>query len=328
MTIKASTSAEVRALVDALISDDELRREGAIARLAVIGGRATDRLLTAYAAAVDARVRVAILRALEGIGDTRALTVACEALHDGGDAGVAAAAVLKPFLDSRDPAVAAASLDALIEAALDAAKERRVRVAACAALRDIPPAMLAKVTGALAADVPAAAAPDAPSEALLKDAADGRLPDDPAALRAAVLAYGAAASLTALQNVVDAVGARERSTKSRRDRDAWQQVRGAAHHALALRGSRLALYDLRESVERADRSLPPSFLSSMRAIGDSSCVEALAAALARAPEDDLWWRHQLASALRGIARRERITKRHASMKRALARWPRAADALL
>ena len=66
----------------------------------------------------------------------------------------------------------------------------------------------------------------------------------------------------------------------------------------------------------------------MRGVGDASCIEALAAALARAPEQDLWWRHQLASALRGIARRERITKRHPTMKRALARWPQAAQALL
>ena len=130
MTIKASTSAEVQSLVTALISDDEVRRESAIARLAVIGGRATDRLLTAYASAGDARTRVAILRALEGIGDTRTLTVANAALHGGGDAGVAAAAVLKPFLDSSDPEIAEESLDALIEAALDTAKESRVRLAA------------------------------------------------------------------------------------------------------------------------------------------------------------------------------------------------------
>src|SRR5688572_8292725 len=104
MTIKASTSPEVRALVHALSGHDEVRREAAIARLAVIGGRATDRLLAAYTSARDARVRVAILRALEGIGDARGLTVACDALHGGGDAGVAAAAVLKPLLDSRDPA--------------------------------------------------------------------------------------------------------------------------------------------------------------------------------------------------------------------------------
>jgi hypothetical protein len=49
MVIKASSSAEVRSLVGALLSDDEMRREAAIARLAVIGSRATERLIEAYA---------------------------------------------------------------------------------------------------------------------------------------------------------------------------------------------------------------------------------------------------------------------------------------
>jgi hypothetical protein len=42
----------------------------------------------------------------------------------------------------------------------------------------------------------------------------------------------------------------------------------------------------------------------------------------------LWWRHQLASALRAVAKRERLTKRHAAMKKVLARWPAAASAIL
>jgi hypothetical protein len=86
------------------------------------------------------------------------------------------------------------------------------------------------------------------------------------------------------------------------------------------------LYDLRETVEAAHGPLPTSFLAALRVLGDASCIESLAAALARAPHNDRWWQHQLASALRAIAKRERITKRHASMKKVLARWPAVIDA--
>lgn len=326
MVIKSSSSAEIRSLVDALSSSDGLRRESAIARLAVIGSRATDRLLGAYGSATDSAVKVGILRALEPIANARALPLACKALQDGGDAAVAAASVLKPLLDAKEAASAAAALDALVEAALDPARERRVRLAAHNALQDIPAGMLAKITDALKM-AKGVAREEAADDALLADALDGRLPDDPTELRNAVMAKGPAAPLGSLQKLIDAVRVRERSAKAGPPRAAWQQVRGATHQVLALRDSRIALYDLRETLETADEPLPPSFLSAMRSVGDASCVEALAAALARAPEHDLWWRHQLASALRGIARRERITKRHASMKRALARWPQAADVL-
>jgi hypothetical protein len=327
MVIKASSSAEVRALVGALLSDDEVRREGAVARLAVIGSRATERLLEAYEAAGDSSAKIAVLRALEPAADPRALPLASEALHHGGDQAIAAVAVLKPFLEASDQAHATAALDALIEAALDPARERRLRLAAYSALQDIPADMLAKVTEALKIDVRTVAREDAAFYATIADAIEGKFPDDPMQLRDALVARGGAAPLGGLQGLIDAVRVRERNAKTAARGAAWQQVRGAAHQALALRDSRVALYDLRETVAAADAPLPASFLSAMRSVGDATCIEPLAAALARAPEGNLWWRHQLASALRGIAKRERITKRHAAMKRALARWPHAADAL-
>jgi hypothetical protein len=79
---------------------------------------------------------------------------------------------------------------------------------------------------------------------------------------------------------------------------------------------------LRESVERASGRLPVSFLAALHLVGDSSCLEPLAAAWNRSPEDE-WWRHQLASAFRAITRREKITRRHAILKRLAARWPNA-----
>src|SRR4051812_30655041 len=67
VVIKASASSEIRALVDALTNSeangpaDEAHRESAIARLAIIGGRAVGRLLDAYAKTTERRTQVAIL---------------------------------------------------------------------------------------------------------------------------------------------------------------------------------------------------------------------------------------------------------------------------
>jgi hypothetical protein len=157
MVIKSS-SGEIRRLVAALSSGDAVRRESAVARLAVVGSRATDRLLAAYDTAGDTAARVGILRALEAITataaapDVRTLGIACSALKEGAESAVAAAAVLKPLIDARDAAIAAAALDALVETALDASRDQRVRLAAYAALQNIPAEMLARITKAVDID--------------------------------------------------------------------------------------------------------------------------------------------------------------------------------
>ena len=71
--------------------------------------------------------------------------------------------------------------------------------------------------------------------------------------------------------------------------------------------------------------LPTSFLAALHVLGDVSCLEPLAAAWGAAEPDrttdGLRWQQQLASAFRAITQRERITKRHAVMKKIAARWP-------
>jgi hypothetical protein len=123
------------------------------------------------------------------------------------------------------------------------------------------------------------------------------------------------------------VRVREGSMSAGPRRDEWRAARGALHQALALRGSRVAVYDLRETIEEAREPLPVSFLAALHVIGDESCVESLAAAYARTPNDDARWRHQLGAAFRAITRREKITRRHATFKRIAARWPDAAREL-
>src|SRR5687767_10072273 len=107
MVIKASAAAEIRALVDALSGQDEVHREAAVARLAVIGPRAIERLTDAYRTSRSRETHLAILRALEAIGHHRSVPIARAAILEGGDVGVAAAAVLRPLLSSPQGSTAA-----------------------------------------------------------------------------------------------------------------------------------------------------------------------------------------------------------------------------
>jgi hypothetical protein len=60
-------------------------------------------------------------------------------------------------------------------------------------------------------------------------------------------------------------------------------------------------------------------------VGDASCLEAIAGAHASAR--DAWWRDHLADAFRTIAAREKITRRHAAIKRIERKWKDALEEL-
>src|SRR6478735_1424256 len=107
MVIKASSAAEIRRLVDALSRADDAGREAAAARLRVIGPRAIDRLLAAYAKASTPASRATILRVLEPIADARCVAPARAALGDADDeVATGGAAVLRGLVDGTDPRVA------------------------------------------------------------------------------------------------------------------------------------------------------------------------------------------------------------------------------
>lgn len=313
MVIKASAASEIRTLIEALAADDPIRRESAIARLAIIGGRAVDRLLTAYRTAPDSTTRIAVLRALEAIGDHRMRQAARTALTRGGDEAIAGAAALRALLDSPHAPAAADSLDALMAVALDTRCERRLRLAAIDALQDMPEPVRSRVAAALADRGPVGPADAWP------DALEGTLPDDPAVLREALDSHASSAAVTELRKLIEAVRAKEKQARAAQQ-PAWRSLRGALHQALALRGSRVAVYDLRETLEEVAGPLPVSFLAALHVVGDASCLAPLAAAHARATGEGPW-RTQVRDAFRAIARRERMTRRHAVMKRIAAKWP-------
>jgi hypothetical protein len=333
LVIKASSSAEIRGLVEALSADDDVQRDVAVARLGIIGARAVDRLLAVYADTANRRTRTAILRTLEAIADHRSLAPARDALLEGGSIAVAATGVLRSLLTSANAAVATSALDALVAASLDGTREQTVRLAAFEALRDMPEETREPLAAALRRDpsnvIHAAAggevvADAARTEAIWSDALAGRLPEVADDLREALAQRGQTAPLNTLRILVDAVRAREAQTDAAA-KAGWLALRGALHQALALRGSRVALYDVRETLEARPVRLPASFLAAVHVLGDATCLEPLAATWGAAggdpSPDGLRFRQQLAAAFAAVVSRERITKRHATLKRIAGRWP-------
>jgi hypothetical protein len=351
MSIKPSAASDIRTLIHSLGGDDEIRREAAIARLAIIGGRAIGRLVSEYQAAEgDWSKRVAILRVFEAAGDARAVPVARQALTEQADVAVAATLVLQAFLESVTDGAAAEALDALVTTALDRQAERRVRLAALDALQGMPEEVRSRVAAAIADDpdpalqARAAAAPTGgtAADAIWQDAIDGKLPDRAAHLRDAMQTRAASASLIALQRLIDASHQREAEVSAAQSHE-WRSARGALHQALALRGSRIAVYDLRESIAAAAEPLPTTFLTALHVVGDESCLEAIAAAYDTAATlahgrpvaaDDTsseanlqLWLQQLTAAFQAIVKREKVARKAATMTRIANKWPAAARVL-
>jgi hypothetical protein len=339
MPIRPSSSAEIRQLIDALGGTDDMRREAAVARLAVIGPRAVEHLLQDYPKASMARARAGMLRALEASGDPRAVPLARAALDDSSSSPElisAAIGVLRAFLGAVQPAVARDALDALVTAALDHTRAADIRTAALDAMHDLPASVLEPMQQTLASDPNSvvrerlASPPEQPGlpASVWRDAVEARLPSSPSVLKRAVSVVAPAARLIELQHVVDAIRSQEARETDAGRRAEWRTVRGAVHQALAARGSTLALYDLRDSLLEPGR-LPVAFLAALEEIGDATCLEPLAAAYdASSRSGDAWWREHVAAAFRAIVRRDGLTRRHAAVKRALARWPEATADLM
>lgn len=342
MPIRPSSGADIRQLIEALGATDEVTRESAVARLAVIGARAAEHLLLEFPSAPPG-TRAGMLRAFEAIGDPRALPVARAALADPSAENVSAAiGVLRAFLNSPHPALARDALDAVVATALDTARPAASRLAALDALRVLPADVREAVRKNLAEDSDpdvraraAAALPRATGqsasqddEAVWREAVAGRLPGSPGPLKQALASRRASSRLTELQHLVDHVRVREQRETVAERREEWRAVRGAVHQALAARNSRLALYDLRDSLLDPDR-LPVAFLAALEEIGDATCLETLAAAYeASSRSGDAWWREHVAAAFRAIVLREGLTRRHAAVKRTMARWPEATADLM
>jgi HEAT repeat protein len=326
LAIRASSSKEVETLVADLSSDSSLKRDAAVARLIVIGPRAVDRVVRlASNRAASATARIAAFRSLEAIADPRALPAAVEAFADA-DPSIAIAALNAARVFLRMPQ-GVEVLDSVIQIALDRDGVLPVRLAAIQALSELPQATIEPVLAALRSE------PDPEIANVLQPpqrravvntvqrldaAAAGTLPTDAEALKSAIARSGAEVPLLTLHQIIERVRVREGSDPAARQAG-WMGARAAAHIALADRGSRLALYDLRETIESLREPIPVEFFAAVTAIGDATCLEPIASAYRRAKDD--WSRTHLADAFRAIVNREKITRRNATAKKIEKRFP-------
>jgi hypothetical protein len=316
VVIRRSAAGEVGALIADVAGADEIARESAVARLRIIGARAVPRLLDlACASSASTASRLAALNALDGILDARGAKVVAHLLYES-DAAVAAAAaaVVRPFVTGPG---GARLLDVLTDIVLDERRDARIRNAALTALSGLPARTLKPLLERVQAHAETALA-TSKVESRIRP-----LPDDPTKVRRRLAGPGSRASIADLHRVVGEIRSREQSAREPAERREWMTARAVAHQVLAARGSRVALYDLRESIEQAEGPLPVEFLTAVETIGDAACATAVAGAFASAsregPAD--WWSTHLASAFRAIVERERLTQRHPELQKIERRWP-------
>lgn len=284
------------------------KRDAAVARLRVIGPRAVDRVAALVISDAPSPARAAALRALEGSEDDRALRAAAAA---SGDPDVAVACAAIGMLRGRLTGESGTEiLDLISSIALDAERARDIRLAALDALSELPRHVVQPLLqqAGMADGTPAATA-----------AGPGTF-DDPAAATEWISA-NTAAPLSVLHDLVSELRERERREPSARTRQRWVLARGAVHALLARRGSRVALYDLRESFDAAQEPLPLDFLAAATTLGDSATLEPLARAWTAASTREKWWRDRLRDAAADIMKREKLTARNAVMKRIRTKYP-------
>jgi hypothetical protein len=300
VVIRSSSARDVRQLVEDLRQGTPLAREAAIARLRVLGGRAFASLSALVQKDGNAAARVAGLKVLDGLDDPRVVDVAARALGDADDeVRLAAVLALRSWLAQED---GTRILDALAGLALDKTQSAVVRGAARDALsEELPPTIVQPILARAGLNVSAP-----PTE-------------DPRAVRDWMTEH-ADAPLTTLHDLVTRLREREQAEPRKRWKLEWLEARGAVHAALARRGSRVALYDLREAFESAASPLPPEFLTSMAALGDTTCLEPLARAASSTAGDE-GWRNRLARTAAAIVSRLGLTGRNPAVKRVRQRWP-------
>jgi hypothetical protein len=225
-------------------------------------------------------------------------------------------------------------LDRLTSIAIDRSQPGDLRALAVDALTTLPARTVRPVLDGLKDDATPAVravllrqgtATDDPV-ADLEEASDGWLPRDPHALLQLVARAAEAAPLSTLHRLIERVRSKEDEGRKSRRKD----LRGALHLALARRGSRVALYDLRESIERAEEPLPSDYLQALSLIGDAASLEPVAVAFVQsaAMPDAEAWRRGVADTFQAIVTRGGITPRHAALRRVKSRFREHLEPLL
>ena len=343
MVIRRSSAVEIETLVADLDGTADMRRDAAVARLAIIGRRAVERLCAAVPLLSPAG-RLAALQALEAIGDPRCMDVAIACLADTDrEIGAAASAVARVCLRTEPGTTVLDRLGGLVA---DRASPEAVRLLALDALAELPPSAIAPLLATLKDDpseglraraarqrVPATRGSRPSGATTIEELVTGRLAADPERVRTLVAEQGREAPLPSLHRLIELIREKEAAARRAPERAAWATARAVIHQTLGERGSNVALYDLRETIERAEGPVAVEFLAALGAIGDESCLEPIVMAYARSAATSPssrpdWWQTHLAETFRAIVRRTRLTGRHSVIRRIRSRWPGAAAELL
>ena len=299
VTSGSSRPSEVDRLIADLQSPDPIRRDASVARLRVLGARAFPRLARFIESSDSATARALAISALDGLENPHAVEIAFVALGASDvDTVVAALTVLRTWVPQES---GTRLLEAITAIAVDRDRDARVRVAAMDALSDLPDDLVRPIREQ-------APPPEAAGPAL----------DNPVAAREWMEAHGSRATLATLHDAIKSFRDVENRAETSGERLEWLRARGVAHRALAARGSRLALYDARETFSTTKGALPQGFIETIADLGDASCLEPLARAWSATP--DASWRAQLSEAARRIVTRSKLGGRHAVVKGIRANW--------
>jgi HEAT repeat protein len=292
-------ASEADRLIADLQSVEAVRRDAAVARLRVLGVRALPHLAKFIESSADASARALAIGALDGIEDPHAVEISLKALETADVVTtVAALGVLRNWVAQE---TGTRLLETITAIAVDRTRDTRVRVAAIEALSELPDDLV----GPIRAQGP-------PPEDT------GPPLDNPAAAHEWVEAHGGHATLARLHDSIKAFRDAEGCAETSRGRDEWVRARGAAHRILADRGSRIALYDARETLMDATASLPPGFVEAIGQLGDATCLEPLARAWSLSR--DASWRAQLSDAAQQIVTRAKLGGRNAVVRGIRASW--------
>jgi hypothetical protein len=307
MPIRSSSVSGIDQLITNLQKKSKIKRDAAVARLRIVGSRSIPRLIAIIKSDANATVRAAALSALETSNDSRARNSAMATLSDKHESvTLAAIIVMRNWLSTDADAM---TVDALVTLVLDPNRSQTVRQAALHALADLPENLVQPLRQQLAQEIGIKNLTTEPTE----------LANNPATALEWLNTKENKATLSEIHQLITYARAQERACENSSEQAAWCHLRGATHAVLANRNSRVALYDLRESIEKASKPLPLDYLLAIRSIGDATCLEPLGRAWSRASTEP-WWCQQLADAAKNIMNREKLTGRHTVVKRVRARW--------
>lgn len=328
MVIKRPAGGEADRLVRDLVGDAPERAEAAAARLLVMGLRAMPHIVKALADSSRPEATQRILTVLETLPASRGVMPALEAvLATSPDCAPAAVTVLGAWVNCADRSLATWAFDRLAATAFDESVPGATRAAAVRAIAplddDAARAVLERLRDAVDPLVRDAARGEPPAGGL--EASRAAPGDDPERFRRHVAAVAETAPLTELHHLLEQARTRQQAAAGELHQAAWLAARAAVHQALAARGSTLGLYDVREVLERLAGPPPVALIAALATAGDASCVDALATAWDRV--QDVWTRQQLREALVAICARCGLTKRHAAIKKLVARAHPLADAV-